>query len=150
MPSRWWLRGLVTAVAVIGALSACGGNETDVVVETVVNEDGSSGVFSTSGGAVDSGEICEGGEFENTGFNFDVDPLWFEDEMICADGSGSFVMRVELPRLAEGEEEPEVAMGTWTVVRGTGKYTEIEGSGDYASVFDPQWEETYTGNLRLP
>jgi hypothetical protein len=140
---------LMTVALLVSSCSTggeSGGAGSDVVIEAVIlAPDGASGTFVASGSAVDSGVVCASGEWTNVDFSFGGNSNWFEDEMICADGSGSFVVRVSdlgIPTV----EEPWT--GPWVIVRGSGRYGALQGNGDYSGDFSVEpGTETYTGTV---
>lgn len=127
-----------------------------VMIETVVFGDGGRGAFSATGDAVDAGEWRAEGDFTNLGHAEEGDEgdPWFEDEMICSDKSGTLVLRVVTPiddEASDEEFDPAAGFGgTWSVLRGTGDYDGLSRSGDFDAVFEPSWQETYTGTLSSP
>ena len=78
-------------------------------------------------------------------FSSDGDGFWFEDELTCADGTGSFVLRVSGlgPPPADG-----LWIGPWAIVRGTAEYEDLNGDGRFSADFstDPA-VATYAGDL---
>ena len=72
-------------------------------------------------------------------------------EFVCADGSGTFVLRVEYEPAAEtestGTEGIGGSRGTWTVAGGTDDYSGLEGSGTVVVEFDPGATATYSGDV---
>ncbi len=117
----------------------------EVVIEALAHaEDGASGTFTASGAAVDTGLVFSAGDWTNVDFAFvGGNDNWFEDEMICADETGTFVLQVS-DLGPPSFDQPWT--GPWTVVRGTGEYEGLQGGGDFAADFsvDPA-VETYTG-----
>lgn len=100
-----------------------------------------SGPFTASGSG-----ICPDGTVTVGDSHFSARDWWFENQWTCADGSGSFTLRME------GDLPPADApgdVGTWTVLSGTGDYTNVTGNGDYESNLrdDPCCAETYTGQM---
>lgn len=124
-----------------------GTSDRDVVIEAlIVAPDGASGTFVASGPAVESGVVCAAGDWANVDFAFGAgDTNWFEDEMSCSDGSGSFVVRVSdlgIPTL----EEPWT--GPWAIIGGSGQYGDLQGSGEYSGDFSVEpGIERYAGKV---
>jgi hypothetical protein len=109
-------------------------------------DDPASGTFTAQGPAVDLGRLCSGGSWTNVGFDFSTtDANWFEDEMTCDDGTGSFVLRVgDLGTPTASEPWT----GPWVVVSGTGGYTDLGGRGSFAADFSgDSGVETYVGTI---
>jgi hypothetical protein len=97
------------------------------------------GPFTASGSAVDEGLICAAGNtvnvrLSNTGwqswraYSFHV---W--KEFTCADGSGTFIVKLE------GRWEGEGGSGTWMILKGTGEYANLHGTGEADSFFFEPW-----------
>lgn len=109
-------------------------------------DDPASGTFTALGPAVDAGRLCAAGSWTNAGFDFSTaDANWFEDEMACDDGTGSFVLRVGDLGIPTADQP---WTGPWTVVRGTGRYTDLEGEGSFAADFSGgSGVETYVGAI---
>lgn len=119
-----------------------------LTIDTVVDDDGGGGSFTAGGSAVETGRFCAEGAFSNLDFDFDADPMWFEDSYRCEGIDGRLVIRVESPSTDEppdGEERQDV-VGTWIVASATGDWEGTTGGGSYRASFDP-WVEAYAGNL---
>lgn len=127
--------GLVMLAVV---LVACGGTTAEVVIETNVLSM-ESGTFDASGDLFS----CEGSWSTLVTHMNEGDTWWFEDEFTCSDDSGSLVIRTE----GDGAEPNEgEAVGTWTVVSGSGDYDGFTGSGSYDLSLTP-WAERRAGEL---
>ena len=115
-----------------------------VLVETVINENGTRGTFS----ATNAAGVCPSEELDNIDFEFTETIWWFFDEYTCADGSGSWVIRGEIPLDPDVDESTfSTFEGTWWVLRGTDQYARLEGSGTYRSSLEPVWTEMYFGEF---
>ncbi len=137
-------------VVVFGVLVfACGGGSADFVIEAVVA--GSvppPWSFTASGGAVDSGDICPEGVYNETMFDATGAVFLLQSELRCGDGSGTLVLRAEYDPEEVEPWEPLTGRGTWTVVSGTGDYAGLETSGDYTlSFYQNLGINIYEGNL---
>ena len=95
-------------------------------MEDAVNEDFDGGSFTATGSP-----ICDSGETNTLDWNVDETVWWYQSEFTCADGSGSFVVRAELPPPPDPDSEAasEPQDGTWIVEADTGEYSDLEGSG---------------------
>jgi len=86
------------------------------------------GTFTATGPAVDAGLVCAEGTIGYTP-NPDVDTLgvlWrWEDEFICGDGTGTFLLGVDVYI----EDSAPLFFGVWSIVTGTGSYAELRGGG---------------------
>ena len=91
---------------------------TDVLVETVVKENGSGGTFS----ATNAAGMCPEGGFDNVDLEITETIWWFEDQYTCADWSGSWVVRGEIPLDPNFQGRPPTLEGTWWVLQGTDLY----------------------------
>ena len=115
----------------------------EVTIETVSNEGLVGGTFTAIGDLV-----CPSGDLSNLDFEFTETLWWFEDDYTCADGTGSFVVRAELPLDPDNEDQADEPIeGTWTVVRGTGEYHSLIGSGTIVSTLFIDEKEKYAGHL---
>jgi len=133
---------LVLGVVALGA--ACGGDSsTEVTLEDIVNEDFDGGDFSATGSV-----ICDSGETNSLDFDVTETLWWYESEFTCADGSGAFVLRAELPPPPDPDTEAasEPLDGTWTVQSGSGDYSNLEGSGTVTADPEPAIV-TYAGEM---
>ena len=128
-------------------VTSCVAASTDLLIDTVVDDSGDGGSFISSGGVVEDGAFCGAGEFVNLDIETGSgDAWWFEDEMICSDGTGSLVVRVEGEGPLPKEPQPGSNTGTWTVIRGAGDYQGFEGGGTYDLELTP-WSEKYEGKI---
>jgi hypothetical protein len=150
------LRRSIQAILLLVLLSSACTVESDPEVESASAQvtilaiadadDPASGTFTAQGPAVDMGRLCSTGSWMNTGFDFSTtDANWFEDEMTCDDGTGSFVVRIGDLGIPTTDE---LWTGPWTVVGGTGSYTDLDGEGSFAADFSgDSGLETYVGTI---
>ena len=112
-------------------------------MEDMINEDFDGGDFTATGSA-----ICDSGETNSLDFDVTETLWWYESEFTCADGSGAFVLRGELPPPPDpgSEAASEPAEGTWTVQSGIGDYGDLEGSGTMTTNPEPA-SVSYTGEM---
>jgi hypothetical protein len=86
------------------------------------------GTFTATGPAVDAGLVCPEGTIGYTP-NPDVDTPgvhWrWEDEFICGDGTGTFLLGVDVYI----EDSAPMFFGAWNIVTGTGNYSDLQGGG---------------------
>ena len=137
LEGRVELRIAVMTTAVILAAVSCGGSSSDVVIERQFDEQSNESFTATGDG------ICAGGTVDGVKNDFGEDGFFFENVFVCADGSGSFVVRVE----GDASRPEDLENGTWTFVSGGGDYSDLSGEGNYQLASDPCCTETYTGKL---
>jgi hypothetical protein len=115
----------------------------EVTMEDAVNEDFDGGSFTATGSA-----ICDSGETNTLDWHVTETLWWYESEFTCADGSGTFVVRAELPPPPDPDTEAasEPLDGTWTIESGTGEYSNLEGSGTLSTNPDPAIA-SYSGKM---
>ena len=90
--------------------------------------------FTATGPAVDAGLVCAEGTI-----NYTEDPgtdtpgviLRWEDEYTCDDGTGTFLLGVDVYI-----QEAVGMFGAWSIVTGTGNYADLQGGGATDLVFD--------------
>jgi hypothetical protein len=121
-------------------LASCGGTSSGEVTMTWTYEfEGNpwQGPITLSGGAVDNGVVCSGGNSVEQSWDevrgSDSATFTLDFEVTCEDGSGAFVIRQDIVvPMEDGEfgEDFEVISDTWTVLSGNGDYTELEGDGE--------------------
>lgn len=76
--------------------------------------------------------------------------LRLEMTVVCADGSGGFVLQDDATLdVVDGLPVEEDVAGNWTVVSGTDDYAELSGSGESTNEGLEQTTKTYTGQLSL-
>jgi len=126
--------------------------------------------FTATGAPVDDGDVCEGGlvaiDHLESGDGVPVtlddwaarfDAAQGEDATIevhsfqefeCADGSGTFSMKVRTTfDFSEFEFHGEQDVGRWEIESGTGEYTNLGGSGDVTLDYDGD-DVKYDGETR--
>jgi hypothetical protein len=136
---------MLFVVGMVALVAACSGDSSgEVTIQNIMNESGSGGSFTATGSA-----ICDAGEMHTQDFDISETLWWYEDRYTCADGSGAFVLRGELPGFDTEAEvvDPEPADGTWTILDGSGDYLNLEGSGTSHVDFVPAWIESYVGEM---
>jgi len=130
----------------VALVASCGGSSSgEVTIENVVSEDLDGGSFTATGSM-----ICEAGDVDTTAFDIGETLWWYEDVYRCADNSGSFTLRGELPLNPSnwGDDGPtEDLEGTWTLTGRSGDYGNLEGGGTVVVDFEPDWVESYVGEL---
>jgi hypothetical protein len=82
-------------------------------------------VFAARGAAAADGVVCSAGDvIERSGASGAA-----RNELICTDGSGSFLIETVIDRTGfEGEGLPE---SDWAVASGTGRYADLTGNGTH-------------------
>ena len=101
------------------------------------------GTFVAAGPAVTSNLICPTGEVRDVYLN-EIEGGWdVVKAFVCADGSQTFIVRLQVKVNDNGETF------TWTVMGGTGPYRGLSGSGSGTSTpwVNGQLTNTYTGTL---
>ncbi len=153
-PAR--LSRIVLVVGMVALVASCGSSSSgEVTIDTFVSEDG--GSFTATGSM-----ICEAGEISTIASDIG-ETLWvFEDVFRCADNSGSFTLRGEVPlndsnrhlpatsgQAFDGGDDGPISdlEGTWTITAGTGDYGNLEGGGTMVMDFSPDYVESYEGEL---
>ncbi len=151
-PAR--LSRIVLVVGMVALVASCASSSSgEVTIDTFVSEDG--GSFSATGSM-----ICDAGEI-NTIASDIGETLWvYEDVFSCADNSGSFTLRGEVPLNDSNRHLPATSgqdggddgpisdlEGTWTITAGTGDYGNVEGGGTMVIDFSPDYVESYEGEL---
>ena len=136
-------RQMVLVVGMVALVAACSGDSSEVTIENIVDETAVGGSFTATGSA-----ICDAGEVHTQDFDISETLWWYEDRYRCADGSGGFVLRGELPGPdTEAEGDPEPLDGTWTILDGSGDYLNLEGSGTSHVDFVLAYIESYVGEM---
>jgi len=144
----------VTLVSTIAPVAAAAPQPVTIVVVNTFADPPPFGSFTASGSAVDSGLMCPSGttidtadEFAGGQSNRKLQILVLK-EFTCADGSGTFLIKMQVHiDFATGETF------TWVVLNGTGHYAHLHGSGPGATESLPSDDDgdhnqnTYSGFL---
>lgn len=145
---------VVLAAMVMSANAAVASNGAPTQVSIVSdmtfnNPNPNTGTFTTSGPAADSGLICPSGTVFDTGFVFsgfqgrDGFNVLVRKTFTCADGSGTFFVKIQVHGEFDGTER-----FSWVVQGGTGSYGNLHGSGSGSTVPRPGGNtNTYAGFL---
>jgi len=115
-------------------------------VHTVFGQ--SSVPFTASGPAVDAGFVCPVGTVDDlSGSLIETRQGWtgqFVKEFTCTDGSGSFVVKLQVRLDKRGDNF------SWTVLSGTDRYASLRGAGSGFGIgFEGGVEDYYAGQVRL-
>jgi len=139
---RRWVGALIVAGATalsLGSPAAAASPETVTIVSHVTfNPDGPNyGDFVATGSAVDSGLICANGSFVDLGIRFagfqsnrGVVQLQVVKEFTCGDGSGTFIVKMQI----KANFDTGIESFSWVVLDGTGDYGSMRGSGSGSTV----------------
>jgi hypothetical protein len=148
---------LVGAALVTGSLlwtggAAAAGPPEAVTITSLMGYD-STGDFHATGDAVASGLVCSSGTVEDweAGFRGSqserVQHVWVIKQFVCDDGSGTFMVRLEVHQDLVAVTE----WFSWRVLSGTDAYRSLHGAGlgttDFEDFFLGPWDNTYTGFL---
>ena len=123
------LAAAVALLAIAGPVGAATPNDVNIV--TVNDKTTGTGTFEASGSAVDSGLVCAQGATVDTDHVFGgyqsgrKVEVQARKEFTCADGSGTFFVKIQI-HVVFGGDEPF----SWVVQGGTGDYEGLGGSGD--------------------
>lgn len=144
----------VTLVTVIAPVAAAAPKPVTLVVVNTFADPPTFGTFTASGSAVDSHLMCPIGTTVDTRNTFAGGQSGHKlqilvlKEFTCADGSGTFVIKMQVHiDSATGETF------TWVVLGGTGDYGHLQGSGPGTTVDLPtdsdggHNQNTYSGFL---
>lgn len=110
------------------------------------------GPFVASGPAVDAGIVCSSGDTLDIKVSVDENQddqvlnLEVFKEFTCADGSGSFVMKLEVLLSPQGSQ------ANWMIFSGTGDYANLHGTGKLISSLPTGGDildETFAGKLHI-
>jgi hypothetical protein len=140
---RWRAAAVViatvaTTLSVAGPALAAPPQALTIVSHVTFNPDGPNfGDFTATGAAVDAGAMCASGTFVDLGIRFagfqsgrDDVQLQVVKEFTCDDGSGTFVVKMQIQaNFATGIES-----FSWVVLDGTGDYAGLRGSGSGSTV----------------
>jgi hypothetical protein len=115
---------------VFSVMPAAASTPSNVTIVSEMDFLGSTGSFEASGPAVEAGLICPEGDVYDTDYrsagtqsNRFIN-LFVHKLFVCADGSGSFEMDLNVRISA-----PLPTKGTWRVVAGEGSYARLHGVG---------------------
>jgi hypothetical protein len=115
---------------VVSVVPAAASSPLNVTIVSAMVFLGDTGTFEASGPAVEAGIICPRGDVYDTIYS-SAGPeskrfinLFVHKLFVCADGSGSFEMDLNLKIYS-----PPRTMGTWRVVEGEGAYARLHGNG---------------------
>jgi hypothetical protein len=117
---------LTATAAPVGAAT-----QQPVTIVTVNDKTTGTGTFEASGSAVDSGLVCAEGMVVDTDHVFGgyesgrKVQVQARKEFTCADGSGTFFVKIQI-HAEFGGDEPF----TWVVQGGTGDFNGLGGAGD--------------------
>jgi hypothetical protein len=132
------LAAIAVLIAVAGPAGAASPQSVTIVSHVTFNPDGPNyGDFTASGDAVDSGLICASGTFVDTGIRFagyqsnrGIVQLLVVKEFTCSDGTGSFVLKLQI----QANFDTGIESFTWVVLDGTGDYGSLHGGGSGSTV----------------
>jgi len=145
-------RLLVAVVAALGIVAALGApvlagapQRVTIVSNVTFNPNGPNfGDFTATGPAVVSGVICATGTFVDIGLKFQgfesnrgMVQLQVIKEFTCDDGSGTFVVKLQI----QANFDTGIESFSWVVLGGTGDHSALRGAGRGSTV------PTDTGNI---
>jgi len=127
-----------TALSLASPAVAAPPKSVTIVSHVTFNPDGPNyGDFVATGSAVDSGVICSSGTFVDLGIRFagfqsnrGVVQLQVVKEFTCDDGSGTFVVKMQI----QANFDTGIESFSWVVLDGTGDYGSLHGSGSGSTV----------------
>jgi hypothetical protein len=134
---------LLIAVAAPAASATLPQRVTITSVMTYAAGGHSFGTFEATGPAVTRQLICPSGQVRDI-YLLEVPGGWdVMKAFVCADGSQSFIVRLQVKNTANGETF------SWAVKGGTGPYRGLFGTGSGTSTLwvDGQLTNTYTGTM---
>ena len=151
------LAASMALVIVTGPVAAAAPAPLTIASHVSFNPDGPNfGDFTITGSAADSGLICPGGTFVDTGIQFagyqsdhggrSVVQLQVHKTFTCGDGSGTFFVKLQI----QADFATGLETFTWVVQGGTDDYANLRGSGSGSTVRDDDGNgntNTYTGFL---
>lgn len=151
------LAASMALVAATGSVAAASPQPATIVSHVTFNPDGPNfGDFTITGTAADSHLICASGSFVDTGIRFagyqsdrggrTVVQLQVDKTFTCADGSGSFFVKMQI----QADFDTGLETFTWVVRGGTVDYLQLRGSGSGSTVRDGDGNgntNTFTGFL---
>ena len=122
---------LVMIAALIGwVVPVAASSPVNVKIKSPMVFLGNTGTFEASGPAVEAGLICPEGDVYDTKYHSAGSDskrfinLFVHKQFVCADGSGSFEMDLNLRIFS-----PPRTKGTWRIVGGDGAYARLHGNG---------------------
>jgi hypothetical protein len=131
---RRYLLGITVAlVAALAAPTAPAGatppSGVEIEADTLL---AGTGTFTATGAAVDDGVLCASGDtLDVFGKRSGMGPKGFNVQVVkeftCADGSGSFLVKLQVKVFSAG---PVLSSFNWVVMDGDGAYSDLHGSGD--------------------
>jgi len=129
---------VITLIPIAGPVTAASPEDVTIVSHVTFNPDGPNyGDFTASGDAVDSGLVCASGTFVDTAIRFagfqsnrGTVQLLVVKEFTCSDGSGTFVVKLQI----QANFDTGIESFTWVVLRGTGDYASLRGGGTGSTV----------------
>lgn len=132
------LAALVAGLMLIPAPAAATSPPEEITIEGPSYFDGS-GEFTTTGG---DGLLCPEGSFSDldrrTSPKHGQSPqrinLQIHREFVCADGTGTFVLKLQV-HIPVNIDEDNWPTFTWVVVGGTADYAELKGTGSGFAAF---------------
>jgi hypothetical protein len=138
---RSYMTVVIALAFVVVACSDSSDSNGDVTIEVTLNDDFDTGNFTATGSA-----ICDSGTTATLDWDVDETQWWHENQFTCTDGSGTFVLRGELP---PPPEEPSSLDGTWTILAGDGDYLGVEASGTVKTAPPEIGTVSYVGEMSL-
>ncbi|TMF36056.1 MAG: hypothetical protein E6I26_09000 [Chloroflexi bacterium] len=132
------LVAVLTLLAIAAPIAAASPQGVTIVSHVTFNPDGPNyGDFTAAGDAVDSGLICPSGTFVDTAIRFagyqsnrGMVQLLVVKEFTCGDGSGTFVVKIQI----QANFDTGIESFTWVVLGGTGDYGSLHGAGTGSTV----------------
>ena len=130
---RTLLRAVLGATFVVVAIGAPvrAATPQQVTIVTVNDKTTGTGTFQATGSAVDNGLVCAEGTVVDTDHVFGgyqsgrKVQVQTHKEFTCADGSGTFFVKIQIHAVFGGDEP-----FSWVVQSGTGDYEGLGGSDD--------------------
>lgn len=134
------IAAVVTVLAVVAPAAAGAPKSVTIVSHVTFNPDGPNfGDFGASGAAAGS-VVCATGTFVDTLIRFagfqsprGVVQLQVDKTFTCADGSGSFFVKLQI----QADFNTGIETFTWVANGGTGDYASLRGSGRGTTVPNP-------------
>jgi hypothetical protein len=142
---------LAMIAALVGSVvPAAASSPVNVKITSAMVFLGNTGTFEVSGPAVEAGLICPEGNVYDTKYRSAGSDskrfinLFVHKLFVCADGSGSFEMDLNLRIFS-----PPRTKGTWRIVDGDGAYARLHGNGKLSAsgAVENIVIDLYTGKL---